>query len=550
MDYFEEIREAEFIREENPKLVLRKTEVQHYYTGKTVLVTGGTGFLGTLFIEKLLRCCSDIKKLIIIFRSKKGNSMQQRATEHFSSPVYDKIKLSNLNKWHEKIEIVKGNCEKPYYDMEPSDWCRLQTEVNVIFHVAATIRFDEHIKISYNTNVSGTKNLLKLAEKAPNLSAFVYVSTAYSQSHLSYIEEKFYPTPFTDEQISQLIDALDYNELACMTPLILDGRFNTYTMTKAMAENVTKSYVGKLPVAIFRPSIVTSTFEEPLRGWTSSIAGATGIFLGAGAGFLRTLLCDPKCKAEIIPADRVINALLIIPLHLQKKNVNANIPSEIPTDVVHSSTANANAKRQTAEEEFIPIYNYTAQGETMNWNEVMQKFTWIGKVRKFNKNVMMWCHHLKLEKNYTLWVLEYYLLHILTLPVFILMEKAAKLPARVTKGYERLYYYTNQYSYFMLNSWNFAWQNCNDLISFTSEDDKILFNADNKIDWEPYFTDMVKGVPSYMLKLNWNTFEEPREKLKSTCIIIIDRLVVWTFRALCLWMMFKMFLSLIHRIFD
>lgn len=82
--------------------------------------------------------------------------------------------MSNLNKWHEKIEIVKGNCEKPYYDMEPSDWCRLQTEVNVIFHVAATIRFDEHIKISYNTNVSGTKNLLKLAEKAPNLSVSIY----------------------------------------------------------------------------------------------------------------------------------------------------------------------------------------------------------------------------------------------------------------------------------------------------------------------------------------------------------------------------------------
>lgn len=32
-----------------------KSQIETYYNGKTVLVTGATGFLGTLLIEKLLR---------------------------------------------------------------------------------------------------------------------------------------------------------------------------------------------------------------------------------------------------------------------------------------------------------------------------------------------------------------------------------------------------------------------------------------------------------------------------------------------------------------
>lgn len=32
-----------------------KTEIQNFYTDKTILITGGSGFLGLLLIEKLLR---------------------------------------------------------------------------------------------------------------------------------------------------------------------------------------------------------------------------------------------------------------------------------------------------------------------------------------------------------------------------------------------------------------------------------------------------------------------------------------------------------------
>ena len=40
-----------FVRAETSQ----KSEIQQFYENKTVLVTGGSGFLGILLIEKLLR---------------------------------------------------------------------------------------------------------------------------------------------------------------------------------------------------------------------------------------------------------------------------------------------------------------------------------------------------------------------------------------------------------------------------------------------------------------------------------------------------------------
>ena len=48
-----------------------------------------------------------------------------------------------------------------------------------------------------------------------------------------------------------------------ITPMVLEKHPNTYTFTKAVAENLLAEERGSLPVAIFRPSIVTGSFQEP-----------------------------------------------------------------------------------------------------------------------------------------------------------------------------------------------------------------------------------------------------------------------------------------------
>lgn len=52
-------------------------------------------------------------------------------------------------------------------------------QVEVVFHGAATVRFDEPLKTAVQINVRGTREMLRLARGCTKLRAFVHISTAY-----------------------------------------------------------------------------------------------------------------------------------------------------------------------------------------------------------------------------------------------------------------------------------------------------------------------------------------------------------------------------------
>lgn len=55
-----------------------KTKIQHYYEGKTIFLTGGTGFLGKVLVEKILRCCPNVKQIFLLVREKRGMKAEER----------------------------------------------------------------------------------------------------------------------------------------------------------------------------------------------------------------------------------------------------------------------------------------------------------------------------------------------------------------------------------------------------------------------------------------------------------------------------------------
>lgn len=111
----------------------------------------------------------------------------------------------------------------------------------------------------------GIKRPSKHKWKLISLQSFVHVSTAYSNCHLSVIEERVYENPFPPYQWEEHI----FNNKDIKHP-------NTYTYSKSLTEEVVASYNEKLPVCIVRPSIIGCALKEPYEGWIDHKNGISG----------------------------------------------------------------------------------------------------------------------------------------------------------------------------------------------------------------------------------------------------------------------------------
>ena len=55
--------------------------IPEFYAGRTILITGATGFIGKVLIWKLLQSCPLIKRIYILLRAKKGIGVECRLAE-------------------------------------------------------------------------------------------------------------------------------------------------------------------------------------------------------------------------------------------------------------------------------------------------------------------------------------------------------------------------------------------------------------------------------------------------------------------------------------
>ena len=58
-----------------------------FYAGRSIFITGATGFMGKVLIEKLLRSCPDIQEIFLLMRPKKGTSIDDRLRKILAIPV-------------------------------------------------------------------------------------------------------------------------------------------------------------------------------------------------------------------------------------------------------------------------------------------------------------------------------------------------------------------------------------------------------------------------------------------------------------------------------
>ena len=101
-----------------------------------------------------------------------------------------------------------------------------------------------------------------------HLVSMIDVSTAYCNCELKQIDEKIYPAPVDPQSILDICNILDAEKLnnPQVTQVMIGPKPNTYTFTKALAENILETEGKNLPLAIIRPSIVAASWKEPAPG--------------------------------------------------------------------------------------------------------------------------------------------------------------------------------------------------------------------------------------------------------------------------------------------
>ena len=91
------------------------------------------------------------------------------------SQAYDRLRSENPGGF-DKIKIVHGDCTRLGLGLSDEDRETLHREVGVVFHGAASVRFDEPLSKAVLLNVRGTREVVELAKGMLRLKVRRYTS--------------------------------------------------------------------------------------------------------------------------------------------------------------------------------------------------------------------------------------------------------------------------------------------------------------------------------------------------------------------------------------
>ena len=288
-----------------------ENSIQQFYNGKSVFITGASGFMGKVLLEKLLYSCSGLKKIFILMRAKRGKSAEQRVEEFSTLPLFNRIN-EEMPEVLKKIVPVFGELSAPELGLTANDLKQVLSETSIVFHMAATVNFEAPLKTAVELNILGTQKVIDMCKKMPKLVAVLHLSTAFCGCDQEVLEEKVYPWHQDPKEILKIAESMDKDKMELIKTEMLGVHPNTYTYTKRLAELLVEKEHENLPICIARPSIVTPAYSEPLKGWVDNLNGPIGILVSGGKGLLKSMLVNGDLTAEIIPVDLAINGLISI----------------------------------------------------------------------------------------------------------------------------------------------------------------------------------------------------------------------------------------------
>ncbi|EMS53770.1 Fatty acyl-CoA reductase 3 [Triticum urartu] len=323
------------------------------FKDRSILITGSTGFLGKMLVEKILRVQPDVRKLYLIVRAADAASAENRVlTEVVGTKLFDVLRSKHGADFNSfitnKITALPGDIIKETCALRNSMVEQIYEEIHVIVSVAATTSFYERYDVALASNTLGVAHVCDLAKKCANLKMLLHVSTAFvaGEQEGLLVEKpldagkalrKDYSLDIQSEL--KLVESVksklrvqfsnDKIEKRKMKELGLKrarhfGWPNVYSLTKALGEMLLGTLGRDLPVVIVRPSIISSTFKEPMPGWTEGSRTMDMLYVAYNDQKLSCFIFNRNVIIDVIPGDMVINALMVaMALHWEKHGTQA-----------------------------------------------------------------------------------------------------------------------------------------------------------------------------------------------------------------------------------
>ncbi len=362
--------------------------------GKRIAITGGTGFLGTALIERLLRSVPDCEVALLVRPGRRGPADRVRR-EILRNNCFDRLRRELGDDFdamvERRVQVMAGDVGVDGLGLDEAGRAVLAS-CEVVIHSAATVSFDSPLDSAVEINLLGpsrvAETLLHLSGAAgapgPHLIA---VSTAYvAGSRRGRAPEAPLPdTPWSTEvdwrpevaaarraRADADAESRDPKMLARFqrearrelgaagTPLLsaraekfrqewVNDRMveigksraqglgwpDAYAYTKALGERALLETRRDLPLTIVRPSIIESAMAEPVPGWIRGFRMADPVIISYAKGLLKEFPGVPEGVIDVIPVDLVVASILA---------VAARGPLEEP-DVFHSASGARNPLR-------------------------------------------------------------------------------------------------------------------------------------------------------------------------------------------------------------
>ncbi|KAK2583904.1 hypothetical protein KPH14_001175 [Odynerus spinipes] len=458
--------------------------ISDFYAGKSIFITGGTGFLGKALVEKLLRSCPDIKEIFILMRPKKGMNVDDRLKKMLTLPLYDLVRETNPSAF-DKIIPVKGDTAAEGLGLDPIERQVLTDRVSVIFHVAASVRFDDNLQYAVFNNTRSTRDICILAGSMKQLTALVHVSSTYAHADKPVVEETLYPAEVDWKRTIKIAENVDNNVLKTLTAKYMGPIPNTYTFTKKLAENVIADYSDRLPCVIVRPSIVISTMEDPIPGWVDNFNGPTGLMIGGGKGLLRISYADPDIISDYIPLDAAIKVIIIVGCKRGRVTVTKD-PS-------------------------THVYNCASNNLT---NISMGQLIALGLhlIQDIPLDNCIWSPNTKITRCPYYFYINVLIFHLLPALIIDQILKFTGHEPMLLKLQRRIYISNVSVSYFLFHQWDFRNNKIISLMAKLSGDDVKKFFFDYKnIHISNFFKDATIGAKKYLLHEDMNQLDKFRK---------------------------------------